>query len=111
MKNSRTMYKIFETDDEGKVKTLFHGIEGSRVVPRGEVWVADEKMVRDGSTGPEYLSGFHVLPTKEDCEKYLTRFSTRLDKLVIMPVKVRKLRPKAHSNSPVMLASEMLMEA
>lgn len=41
-------YKIVEVVD-GKIKTLFHGINKSRTMPEG-IWLeADVKMGRDGS--------------------------------------------------------------
>ena len=57
-------YKIVEVVD-GAVRTLFHGLEGSRTMPEG-VWLrADEKFVRDGSS-TWYLSGWHVLLSRHE---------------------------------------------
>lgn len=60
-------------------------------------------MVTDG-TGPEYLSGWHILPSRQVAESYLTRFKSRVTLLKIIPCKARNLRRKAHSNSEVYLA-------
>ena len=64
-------------------------------------------MVSDGTSKTKYLSGFHVLKTKEETIKYLSRFTQRIDKLVIAKVYARKLRPKAHSPHPVFLAKHI----
>ena len=108
-KDFNEAWKIFETDSSGNVKTLFHGINGSGTLEKGEVLTAVEKMVKDGTSDTYYLSGFHVLKTRQDCEDYLKSFTTRLDKLVILPILVGKLRSKEHSRSPVFLAKEMVI--
>lgn len=101
-------YKIVERHNKGH-KTLFHGVNGTRIIPKG-VWVeADEKMVTDGSCQTEYLSGWHVLLEEQHAVDYLKAFKTRLDKLDIVPVWVKDIRPKAHSPSPVFLAKYMMM--
>jgi len=100
--------KIVEEDDAGQIKTLFHGVQGSKVMKIGEWITADKKMVRDGTSNTWYLSGFHVLPSREKCEKYLTRFTKRLDRLRIVPCYVRgELRSKTHSRADVYLADEV----
>lgn len=99
-------FKIFEEDENG-LKTLFHGVDGSRVLKPNKWITAKEKLVKDGTSKTQYLSGFHVLLNKKDAEDYMKSFSTRLEKLKIKPVLVRGLRPKEHSRSPVFLAKEM----
>lgn len=99
----RIYWKIAERQSDGAIKTLFHGVDGSRVIPWDKWIEAEEKMVNDGS-GPTYLSGWHVLPTYKDAYDYLQRFTTRIDKLTILPCHVRRIRPKEHSPSPVKLA-------
>lgn len=103
-------WKIIERDHLGRDKTLFHGVAGSRVLARGEWIKADEKMVKDGTSKTEYLSGWHVLLNKEEAEDYLKVFTTRVNQLKIVPVKVKEIRPKAHSRKPVMLARYMKYE-
>lgn len=100
----KTYWKIAEANPDGTIKTLFHGVRGSRKIPKG-IWLESEyKWVNDGS-GPWYWSGWHVLPTKKVAEKYLTRFKNRLDKLVILPCNIKGNQwLKAHANSPVILA-------
>lgn len=96
-------YKIVEVVN-GDIRTLFHGLNGSRTVPRGQWLKADMKMVKDGTSKTEYLSGWHVLPTREACEEYMSRFTKRVDILHIVECEVRNTWPKAHSPSPVLLA-------
>ena len=67
-------YKIVELDDN-KIKTLFHGVNGSRTVSCNKWIEADCKQGRDGSGERWYLTGWHTLPTKEDAEKYMTMAS------------------------------------
>ena len=99
-------YKIVEFEN-GKVRTLFHGINNSRTIPT-ETWLtADKKMVNDGK-GPLYLSGWHVLPTYDLCEKYLTRFKNRKTKAIFKCL-AKDLRPKKHSKSKVFLADHILI--
>ena len=102
-------YKIVECEN-GNYKTLFHGLNGTRILPH-ETWLeADEKICTDGSKGStEYLSGWHVLLTREDAEDYLKAFTSRLDILKIVPVLVDEIRPKEHSRSPVYLAKRMFV--
>ena len=103
-------YRIVEMKG-GHPYTLFHGLSdesGGRT--RGlplHCWVkAEKKQVRDG-TGPWYLSGFNVLLTLGECEKYLSRFKAPRT-LAILKVMVRgDLRRKEHSRSEVWLADEM----
>ena len=104
----RVAWKIFEVEG-GNVKMLFHGVNGSKTIRRGEVVSADEKMVIDGSGGTEYLSGFHVLLAKSVAEEYIKSFNKRTERLRIMPVFVGDLRKKEHSRSEVYLAKEMML--
>jgi len=96
-------YKIVELVD-GNIKTLFHGVNGSRVMPKGEWIKAEYKQVTDGSGQKPYLSGWHVLLNYEDCVTYMSRFKTRLDLLNIIECDVKNARRKEHSPSPVYLA-------
>jgi hypothetical protein len=96
-------FKIVELEN-GEIKTLFHGINNSRTMPTG-VWLeADEKIVRDGSGDRYYISGWHTLPTYEDCVKYMSRFKNRTDILTIVPCEIKDIRLKDHSKSPVNLS-------
>lgn len=100
-------YKIIETDDKGNIKTLFHGLNGTRIITPG-VWLkAVEKLVRDGTGNKWYKSGWHVLLDEADAHDYLKRFTTRTEKLKVKPVMVKDIRPKKHSKCDVFLARHM----
>lgn len=101
-------YKIVEIE-HGVMKTLFHGLNGSRILPKN-IWLkADKKIVSDGGS-TEYISGWHVLKYYSECEEYLKRFKTRLDLLNIVECEVKDIRPKSHSNSPVLLADYIIFK-
>ena len=100
-------YKIVEKHPDGGIKTLFHGVNRSRTIPKGKWLEAEEKMVRDGSCQTYYLSGWHILKTEEDAVEYLKRFKKRLELLSIVPCEAEEVRPKAHSNAPVFLAKRI----
>lgn len=100
-------FKIMEFEN-GQVKTLFHGIDGSRTVPCN-TWVkSEQKQVKDGTSKTTYESGWHILPTEESCHEYMGKFKNRLEKLVIVKCEVAgRIWDKAHSPSPVQLAEEI----
>lgn len=97
-------WRLFEWKNDSLL-TLFHGVEGSRTLPRG-VWLwANPRMVHDGSPGScVYLSGFHVFRTREGLE-YLERFR-KPRTLVGVEVEVKGLRVKP-TNSEILLAEWM----
>ncbi len=99
----QTAYKIVEVKDN-TIHTLFHGLNGSRTMPTGEWLRADMKVVKDGTSKTEYTSGWHVLLDYDEAENYLQKFSSRLELLEIISCKVRGIRSKVHSPSPVYLA-------
>lgn len=96
-------YKIVEVED-GAIRTLFHGLDGSRTVPKGQWLRAKEHMVKDGTSKTTYLSGWHVLLNYSDAVEYMKNFTKRLDLLQIVECSVEDIRPKEHSPSPVYLA-------
>jgi hypothetical protein len=97
-------YKIVEVVD-GQIKTLFHGLNGSRSVPKGKWLEATEVMGKDGTSKTSYLTGWHTLLSLQDAEDYMTSFTKRLDILHIVPCVIGgRIRPKAHSPSPVWLS-------
>jgi len=104
-------YKIVETDNGKDMKTLFHGVDGTRIITPGKWIKATEKMVSDGTSKTKYLSGWHVLLKKEEAHDYLKAFTKRLEKLKIIEVFVKDIRPKEHSRSPVFLAKELMLPA
>jgi hypothetical protein len=96
-------YKICEVKD-GKIKTLFHGVNNSKVVKQG-VWIEGEvKQGRDGSGDRWYLTGWHTLPTLEDAKAYMSNFNKRLDLLHIIECEVKDTWLKEHSNANVILS-------
>ena len=97
-------WKIVEVV-EGQIRTLFHGLDGSRKMPAGQWLKAVERPVKDGTSKTTYLSGFHVFTSRAACQEYLGRFTCRRELLRVVPCQVRGLRPKVHSPSPVLLAS------
>lgn len=83
---------------DGKPCTLFHGYRGSRTLPVNRLLKAEEKDVRNPGkkTGPTFLSGWHVLPSKQQCDEYLKRFKAK-DDIVVCRVEVSGLRLKPRS--------------
>lgn len=104
----KTMYRLVEVDEKGRSKTLFHGINRSRLIPLNDWIKAKKHIVNDGGT--DYLSGFHVLETFEECEEYASRF-TKKRTLKIIPVGVAgRLRRKKHAKAKVWLADWMYVD-
>jgi len=95
-------FKIVDYKD-GTIKTLFHGLNGSRVLAPGEWLRAERKYVTDGSNSTKYLSGWHVLRTRKEAEKYMKNFTNIKDKLII-PCRTINVRKKEHSRQDVYLA-------
>jgi len=101
-------YKIVETDKKENIKTLFHGINRSRLLKVGEWLKAEMKMVTDGPNSSEYLSGFHIAPTYEECVEYLKAFKHRHNKKIIK-CEAKNIRPKSHSRHNIFLAEYILI--
>ena len=104
----KTWYKIVERQN-GAIKTLFHGLNGSRVLPENKWLKAEKKLVRDGTSKTWYESGWHIIPTYEECVEYL-EFFQKLDTKDIVKCKAKKIWPKSHSRSNVYLAEYILIE-
>lgn len=103
-------YKIFDlhTDTDGKEtpKTLFHGVQGSRLLPLGEWIIAEQKMVTDGSRQSLYLSGFHAYPSLAAVKQWL-KSAKKLENRVIVKVQIEGLRDKPNAVRPTILADRM----
>lgn len=101
-------YKIMDLSNDGKsYKTLFHGVNGSKILPF-DTWVlADRKWAGEG--GSKYWTGFHVILTKENCEKYFKKFTDESKTRVIIKCMAMNLRPKESSRGLVYLAEKMLI--
>jgi len=99
-------YKIVDRDRHGNFKMLFHGLKGSRIMRVGEWIRSEQKLVRDGSVGTQYTSGWHIMMNLYEVTEYMTRFTSNptLYDRVIVEVDVRgKIWPKEHSPSNVHL--------
>jgi len=101
-------WKIVEQDKKtGNYKTLFHGINGSRTMQK-DIWLkAVEKMVKDGTSKTSYLSGFHILRSKEECEEYLKYFKSEVNRVIVPCLAKGNIREKSHSRHPVFLSREI----
>jgi len=99
-------YRIVEIKN-GKFLSLFHGTQGSRILPVG-VWLkADKKRVHDGSCSTYYESGFHVLKSLEATKTFFKRmFRHRKNRRVVL-CEATGLRKKTHSKSDIYLANRM----
>jgi hypothetical protein len=94
-------YKIVDKDKKGNFKALFHGIDGSRIIPADEWVKSEQKMVRDGSIGTKYKSGWHIMKDHDECQQYLFMFTADKPR-VIVRVKVKgKIWAKEHSPSNI----------
>jgi len=101
-------YKIVEYD-KGVLKSLFHGTNGTRIMEQ-HTWLEAQirENAKDGTSKTTYKSGWHVLPTLDECKAYLSRFTKRLDKLVIVEVEIGgDIWEKEHSPSNVLLSTRM----
>ena len=70
--------------EKGEVKTLFHGLNGSRTIPRF-TWL-DANITYAASDGPNsstYTAGWHVLETKEQAVAYLHKFKNLENKVIV----------------------------
>ena len=97
-------YKIVDKIN-GEYKTLFHGIDGSRKMKSNEWIQATLKMVTDGDAkrSKKYLSGWHIMETQEQAEKYLSRF-TNVENKTIVKCEAKNIWKKEHSPHNVYLA-------
>lgn len=96
-------FKIVDIDEKGRIKTLFHGNNRSRLLKLGEWLQAELKMVRDGTSKTSYLSGWHIVPSLDECKRYL-EFFTHVEKKAIVECEAKEIRPKSHSRHDIYLA-------
>lgn len=103
------MEKVFKiVEKEGnQLRTLFHGIDGTRVLPTETLLFAKHNWVRDGSGGTKYISGIHVFKDKKIAEKYLKKFKTKRNR-VIIECFAEELRVKP-TNKDVYLANMLFI--
>ena len=92
-------------DKDSSPATLFHGVQGSRILPLDE-WVdADVRRVDDGGT--PYQSGFHVVPMYAELLRVASRFRNIDDVVVCLVDVAGDVWEKEHSPYAVLLAERM----
>lgn len=102
-----TCWKILRDKPDG-LHALFHGINGSRKLPRRTWLTAERKLVREAA-GRRYWSGFHVLPSRDLAHHYLRKFRAQPGRrLVVVPVEVRHARRKG-PRTPVLLVRKLMI--
>ena len=107
----KTYYKIMDYSNKG-VKTLFHGNNGSRVIPMKE-WVeaSKYKLVTDGSSSTEYMSGWHVFENFDEAKKYLFNcFKNLHNKIIVTCYIFGDIRPNSHSKANIWLAQNLYLD-
>ena len=90
-------------------KTLFHAVNGSRVIPVDQWLKAERKLVSDGKS-TKYVSGFHVFKDPQTCHKYSLKFKHRRNRRMVL-IHFTGNRIKSHSPSRVILADQMKVPA
>jgi hypothetical protein len=95
-------YRIVEVRN-GEFCSLFHGTNGSRVLPVGEWLCAERKVVGDGGAR-RYLAGFHVFMSLDVAEDFLERRFRRKEGRIIVECEARGLRRKECARGEVYLA-------
>ena len=96
-------YKIVDKDRKDNFKALFHGVGGTRIIPIGEWVKSEQKLVRDGSVGTQYISGWHIMMNLNEAEEYLSRFTANIDRVLVEVDVKGKIWAKEHSPSNVFL--------
>jgi hypothetical protein len=99
-------YKIVDFDGY-RYKVLFHGVNGSRILPFNTWLKAERKWAGEG--GNKYWTGFHVFQSKSVCMKYFKRFTDKSKTRTIVECLARNLRPKESSRGNVFLADEIMI--
>jgi hypothetical protein len=103
-------FKIMDFKD-GKLKTLFHGTHGTRVVPQ---WVRVRAQIRehavDGGPGSAmYKSGFHLLETLDQAKAYLKKFKNMTNKVIVKVEVFGTTWKKDHSPAEGLFLAEWIM--
>jgi len=106
---SKQWYKIVEIDKSNRVKSLFHGTDGSRVLEMNKWLTANIILTKDGTSKTRYLSGWHILPSYEECSEYLTKFKILHNKRIAR-CRATVIWPKSHSRSNVFLSKNIFIE-
>lgn len=110
MKKSKPVecYKIMDLCKDGKTyKTLFHGVGGTKQIPFDKWVTAVRRWAGEG--GNKYWTGFHVLLSKENAEKYFKKFTDEKKTRIIVKCFAKNLREKESSRGLVFLAEELMI--
>ena len=93
--------------------SLFHGTDGSRIIPLDRWHKANIKLVRDGSNNRYYDAGWHFLPSKEDAINFFSRMFRIKDNRYVVKCYVRgNIRLKEHSTKgKCWLADEIMIKS
>jgi len=67
--------------------------------------------VKDGSRGKYYESGFHVLTSREEAEKFFKKLFRIYKNRKVIKILAKGLKPKSHSRHEVFLADEIYVPA
>lgn len=102
-------WKIFDADrtTSTHVALLYHGVEGHKLLKRGEWHEANERWVVDGSGQEPYLSGFHCFRFYSEAEAYAARFQRPV---VIESIRTRGIIRVKPSNRSVILTPAIFLE-
>jgi len=95
-------YRVVEYKD-GKIYSLFHGRKGNREIPMGFWNMAVQKMVRDGSGGKYYPSGWHCFENYSDAENFFKSLKKKANRMIV-PCEARYIRPKEGNRHNAVLA-------
>lgn len=104
-------YKIMDHSEKGP-KTLFHANDGSKLIPMKE-WVeaTKYKLVTDGSSSTQYMSGWHVFESFDEAKKYLmNNFKKLCGKLIVKCYVFGEIRRKEHARGNVWLAQNIYLD-
>lgn len=101
-------FKIVKQEN-GQLKTVHFALNKSRKIPWDKWIKAEKKIITDGGGGTKYISGIHVLATKEDAENYMRHFRKDRELLKIVPCYAMGVRIKKHSREKVYLANRILI--
>jgi len=102
--NPKQKYWFKIVDKEQNIyKTLFHGNNGSRILKLKEWIQAEIKPVKDGTSKTTYQSGWHIVPSLQECRDYLKYFKNTKKKAILI-CKAKIIWPKVHSRHNIFLS-------
>jgi hypothetical protein len=102
-----TKYRLFELKD-GNYLTLFHSVNGTRIIPIGQWIKAKQCIAYEGQHGKKYRAAFHVFDSIEIIPTFIKKFHASRT-LIVAQVVVRGKCRKKPSNSTITLAPEMMV--